>query len=106
MTVLYLIHTTGFEQWIQVRLQRGWGVSFRFEYRGLRSDLHLVITNKWQAYELTTKHCDLKSGPEVFLAGVLLQQTISRFYRQAEILSSPARTVDGAPLLSAPGGDW
>lgn len=73
------------EQWIAVRLRRGWGVSSQSEYRGLRPDSRLVMTHKGQAFELAFKHRELKSGPEVYRACDALQQTISRLYRQAGI---------------------
>lgn len=34
------------EQWIAVRLRRGWGVSTEVEYRGLRPDSRLVMTTQ------------------------------------------------------------
>lgn len=56
------------EQWIGVRLRRGWGVSSEFEYRGLRPDSRLVMTHKGQAFELAFKRRELESGPEVYRA--------------------------------------
>ena len=71
------------EQWIGVRLRRGWSVSSVFEYRGLRPGSRLVMTHKCQAFELAFKRRELESGPEVYRACDALQQTISRLYRQA-----------------------
>ncbi len=34
------------EQWVAVRLRRGWGVSSEVEYRGLRPDSRLVMIQK------------------------------------------------------------
>lgn len=73
------------EQWIALRLRRGWGISSEVEYRGLRPDSRLVMTHKGQAFELAFKRRELESGPEVYRACDALQQTISRLYRQAGI---------------------
>lgn len=56
------------EQWIAVRLRRGWGVSSEIEYGGLRPDSRLVMTHKGQAFELAFKHRELECGPEVYRA--------------------------------------
>lgn len=73
------------EQWIAVRLRRGWGIGSDAEYRGLRANSRLVMTHKGEAFELAFKHRDVESGPEVYRACDALQQTISRLYRQAGI---------------------
>ncbi|MBP7824830.1 MAG: site-specific integrase [Pseudomonas sp.] len=94
------------EQWIGVRLRRGWGVSSEFEYRGLRPDSRLVMTHKGQAFELAFKRRELESGPEVYRACDALQQTISRLYRQAGIKlgsSHSGRRSLAARVLAATG---
>ncbi|WP_439125971.1 MAG: integrase (plasmid) [Pseudomonas rhizophila] len=56
---IYLTHSkclAAIEQWIGVRLRRGWGVSSETECRGLRPDSRLVMTHKDQAFELAFKH--------------------------------------------------
>lgn len=94
------------EQWIAVRLRRGWGVSSEVEYRSLRPDSRLVMTHKGQAFELAFKHRELESGPEVYRACDALQQTISRLYRQAGIKlgsSHSGRRSLAARVLAATG---
>jgi site-specific recombinase XerD len=94
------------EQWIAVRLRRGWGISSEVEYRGLRPGLRLVITHKGQPFELAFKHRELASDPEVYRACDALQQTISRLYRQAGIKrgsSHSGRRSLAARVLAATG---
>lgn len=94
------------EQWIAVRLSRGWGIASDSEYRGLRHGSRLVMTHKGQAFELAFKHRELKSGPEVYRACDALQQTISRLYRQAGIKagsSHSGRRSLAARVLAATG---
>lgn len=94
------------EQWIGVRLRRGWGVSSEVEYRGLRPESRLVMTHKGQAFELAFKRRELESGPEVYRACDALQQTISRLYRQAGIKlgsSHSGRRSLAARVLAATG---
>lgn len=94
------------EQWIDMRLRRGWGVNSEIEYRGLRPDSRLVMTHKGQAFELAFKHRELESGPEVYRACDALQQTISRLYRQAGIKfgsSHSGRRSLAARVLAATG---
>lgn len=94
------------EQWIAVRLRRGWGVSADSEYRGLRADSRLVMTHKGQAFELAFKRRKLANGPEVYRACDALQQTISRLYRQAGIKqgsSHSGRRSLAARVLAATG---
>jgi len=97
---------TSIEQWIGVRLQRGWGVSGEPEYRGLRPNSRLVMTHKGRAFELAFKRRELESGPEVYRACDALQQTISRLYRQAGIKqgsSHSGRRSLAARVLAATG---
>lgn len=71
------------EQWIGVRLRRGWCVSSEVEYRVLRPASRLVMTHKGQAFELAFKRRELESGLKVYRAYDALQQAISRLYWQA-----------------------
>ncbi|MDS9770469.1 tyrosine-type recombinase/integrase [Pseudomonas aeruginosa] len=94
------------EQWIGVRLRRGWGVSSEGDYRGLRADSRLVMTHKGQAFELAFKHRELESGTVVYRACDALQQAISRLYRQAGIKlgsSHSGRRSLAARVLAATG---
>lgn len=106
---IYLTHPkclASIEQWIYVRLRRGWGVSSETEYRDLRPDSHLVMTHKGQAFDLAFKHRELESGPEVYRAWDALQQTISQLYRQAGIKlgsSHNGRRSLAARVLAATG---
>lgn len=45
-----------------MRLRRGWGFGSDADYRGLRPDSRLVMTQKGQAFELAYKHRDLEFG--------------------------------------------
>lgn len=65
---VYLTHDqclTALDAWLEVRLQRRWGLSGVDEYLGLRSGSKLVMTHNGQAFELAFKHRELHSGPEV-----------------------------------------
>lgn len=51
------------EQWIGVRVRRGWGVSSEVEYRGLRPDSRIVMTHKGQAFELASNTASWRAAP-------------------------------------------
>lgn len=63
-----------------MRLRRGWGVSSKVEYRGLRPASRRVMTLKGRAFELALKRRELESGPEVYRACDALQQATSWLY--------------------------
>lgn len=94
------------EQWLSMRLRRGWGVTCEDEYRGLRPGSRLVMTHKGEGFELAFKHRQLENGPETYRACDALQQTISRLYRQAGIKlgsSHSGRRSLAARVLAATG---
>lgn len=73
------------DAWFAARHRRRWGLFGADEYRGFRLGPKLVMTHKGEAFELAFKHRQMDSGPEVYRACDLLQQTISRLYRKAGI---------------------
>jgi integrase len=106
---VYLTHArclAGLDAWLAVRCRRRWGLSGQDEYRGFRPGSKLVTTHKGQAFELTFKHRQLKSGPIAYQACDALQQTFTRLYRQAGInqgSSHSGRRSLAARVLAATG---
>ncbi len=106
---VYLTHARcidALERWLEVRLQRGWGVSGADDFRGLRPSSKLILSHKGEAFELAFKHRMLDSGPEVYRCCDTLQQTFSRLYRQAGIKggsSHSGRRTLAAKVLAATG---
>lgn len=73
------------EQWIDVRLRPGEGVSSEIAGIGAVATFPDGDDSQGQDFELAFKRREVESGPEVYRACDALQQTISRLYRQAGI---------------------
>nr|WP_081026686.1 tyrosine-type recombinase/integrase [Pseudomonas amygdali] len=106
---VYLTHTRcidALKRWLDVRLQRGWGVSGSDDFLGLRPSSKLILSHKGEAFELAFRHRMLDSGPEVYRCCDTLQQTFSRLYRQAGVKggsSHSGRRTLAAKVLAATG---
>jgi site-specific recombinase XerC len=91
---------------LDVRIRRGWGLPRCDVYRGFFPHSKLVLTHKWQTFEMATKRRVLDSGPKEYRVCDALQQTMSRLYRQAGVKlgssHSEPRTL-AARVLAATG---
>lgn len=96
---VYLTHArclATLDGWIEVRLQRRWGLSGADEHRGLRPGSRSVTTHKGQAFELASKHRELDSGRR-FIGRVIRSSRPSAGSTGRPVSSTDRRTVADAP---------